>query len=430
MSAGRGSGRERDRDALFRRTMDRAGELAARRRRRQRLLVTAPAIVLVLALTAGVLAAVVVSSGTPTHHLGAAGRHLPTTVPSSTTPTSTTTAPSTTLPPPRSNANAIKGFDPVSFTAVSLDQWWVLGYVPAARPHLTIAQTVDGGSRFSLLGVPDGLAPNSNGTLEIRFADPNDGYLVGGSSLWATTDDGASWVAQAIAGSVTALEVADGKAFAIDCGSSSCSLFEEAVGSGGSGSWHVVLLPERLSSEAWLSVVGGRIVVTNGVSHTGGVWFVISTDGGATFTKRSTPCYRGLGGHVFAAAMSPSALWAACPTGMLATPFRSSDNGSSWSLATNRHQGTEFSNGLSIAPISASTALVWPHASSGGLALTTNGGQSFTSVLDRGAGATILWAGYSDSERAYAIFATGTYAGQLWISSDGGRTWSEVHFDR
>ncbi len=426
MSINGSSGRS-DRDALWRRTMERAGGLAAGRRRRQRLLVTAPVVVLVLALTAGVVAAVVATGGSAGRHLGAAGHgHSGTapssTIPSSTIPGSTSTVPGTTVPV--HHAGVVKGFDPMSFTAVSLDHWWALGEVPCRHSHCAaIVETVNGGGTFSMVPVPAGLAPKPNGATQIRFANSTDGYVID-SQLWATTDDGSHWVRQQLPGTVTAVETADGEAFAITCDTQQCALEEAAVGS---GAWHTVALPKQLPNVAFLSVVGSRVVVTSGAGQPPSVSYELSTDGGSTFSVGPTPCYPGLGGHVFAAVSAPSALWAACPTGMLATPFISTDNGSSWSGA-NHSQGTEFSNGLGIAPISASTALVWPFDNTGGLALTTNGGQSYTAVLDRGIGATTVWAGYSDPQRAYAIFATGVYSGELWMSSDGGQTWSQVHF--
>jgi photosystem II stability/assembly factor-like uncharacterized protein len=422
MSINGSSGRS-ERDALWRRTMERAGDLAAGRRRRQRLLVTAPVIVLVLALTGGVVAAVVATGGTGGRHLRAAGHRHSGAPPSSTISSSTSTIPGTTVP--MQKTGVVKGFDPMSFTAVSLDHWWVLGEVPCQNSHCpVIIETLDGGGTFSVVPAPTGLAPDPNGFIQIRFANSSDGYVVG-SQLWATTDGGSHWVRQQLPGSVTALETADGEAFAITCGTQQCALEEAPVGS---SAWHTVSLPQQLPNVAFLSVVGSRIVVTSGVGQNAPVSYQLSTDGGATFSVKSTPCYPGLSGHVFAAASAPSALWAACPTGMLATPFSSSDNGSNWRVANNSSHGTEFSNGLAIAPVSASTALVWPFDNSGGLALTTNGGQSYASVLDGGTGATTVWAGYSDPQRAYAILSTGVSSGELWMSSDGGNTWSQVHF--
>ncbi|HLI45092.1 MAG TPA: hypothetical protein VKU92_11580 [Acidimicrobiales bacterium] len=421
MRSNGGSVGRSERDVLLQRTIERAGELAAARRRRRRLLTTVPAAVLVVALSVGALAAAVVATGGHRSHPEAATGPRTTTEPGSRAARST----STTAPVPA--PGVIIGFDPVSFTAVSLEHWWVLGEVPCHGSHcLAIAETRDGGATFSTIPAPAGATPDRDGRFVLRFAGPTDGYLVG-SHLWSTTDDGAHWVRQHLSGSVTALEAADGKAFALSCGSAHCSLLEAAVGS---SSWRTVALPRQLPNVAFLSVVGTRVVVTSSDGPSRIAPFQLSTDGGTSFSVLSTPCYSGLGGHVVAAAESPSALWASCPSGMMAAPFHSGDNGSVWSPAESRARSVEFSNALGIAAVSADTALVWPFESSGALALTTDGGARYTRVLDAGAGATVVWAGYSDSERAYALLATGLYAGQLWISSDGGRSWSRVRFTR
>jgi photosystem II stability/assembly factor-like uncharacterized protein len=92
---------------------------------------------------------------------------------------------------------------------------------------------------------------------------------------------------------------------------------------------------------------------------------------------------------------------------------------------------SEFSNGLSFAAVSAQTALAWPYPPSGGLGLTTDGGETFRTVFQGPSGSTLFWAGYSDPSRAYLLVATNTspYNGQLWESNDGGVTWSQVNFN-
>jgi photosystem II stability/assembly factor-like uncharacterized protein len=425
MRSNGGSVGRSEREVLLRRTIERAGELAAARRRRHRLLTTVPAAVLVIALSVGALVVAVAATGDHRSHAPVASGRRTSTAPGSTVVGSTSTLPSTTVTP--GTAGVILGFDPISFTAVSLDHWWVLGEVPCHGSHcLTIAETRDGGATFSTIPVPAGATPDRDGRFVLRFAGSTDGYLVG-SHLWETTDDGAHWVRQQLSGSVAALEAADGKVFALSCGSTHCSLLEAAVGS---GSWRTVALPERLPNVAYLSVVGTRVIVTSSDGPSRIAPFQLSTNGGASFAVRSTPCYSDLDGHVVAAAESPSALWASCPSGMMAAPFRSSDNGSVWRPAESRARAVEFTNALGIAAVSAETALVWPFESSGGLALTTDGGARYARVLDAGPAATVVWAGYSDSQRAYAVLATGVDAGQLWMSSDGGRSWSRVRFAR
>jgi photosystem II stability/assembly factor-like uncharacterized protein len=154
---------------------------------------------------------------------------------------------------------------------------------------------------------------------------------------------------------------------------------------------------------------------------------LVSTDGGRTFAVEQSECTPELDGHVQPAITGGGVLWESCPTGMEAQGKQSDDYGETWhALATN----DEFSNGLSFAAVSASTALVWPVPPTGGLALTTDGGRTLRSVFQGSAGSDLLWVGYSDPSRAYLLIATNTapYGGQLWESNDGGATWAQVPF--
>lgn len=74
---------------------------------------------------------------------------------------------------------------------------------------------------------------------------------------------------------------------------------------------------------------------------------------------------------------------------------------------------------------------MWPGPPpSGGLALTTDGGETFHTVFQGPSGSDLFWAGYSDPSRAYLLIAMNMtpLAGQLWESNDGGATWGQVHF--
>jgi hypothetical protein len=91
----------------------------------------------------------------------------------------------------------------VSYTAVSADEFWLLGSVPCAPSVCTsIIRTTDGGGHFITVPAPpapvvDGTPGGAAGPLDtLRFADPSDGYaLAEGQSgnatdLWVTHDGG------------------------------------------------------------------------------------------------------------------------------------------------------------------------------------------------------------------------------------------------
>jgi hypothetical protein len=58
------------------------------------------------------------------------------------------------------------------------------------------------------------------------------------------------------------------------------------------------------------------------------------------------------------------------------------------------------------------------------MARTTNGGGSYSAVLSRSG--RVLWAGFSDPVRAYALVGTASGPTRLFESTDGGATWLQV----
>src|SRR5439155_2614731 len=88
------------------------------------------------------------------------------------------------------------GFNPVSFTAVSDSDYWLLGTIPCrAGSCYAILRTTDGGRSFTRipaprLGAARGVVPT------LRFADRLDGFAFvrgPGGAFYATHDGGAAW---------------------------------------------------------------------------------------------------------------------------------------------------------------------------------------------------------------------------------------------
>lgn len=423
------------RAALFGRTMNRASELRAAERRRHLAVRTLPTVALALGLSAAVVAVATTGGGhrhpATSHAAGTGTSTAPR--PHATTATSTTST-STTLPAP-----IISGFDPISFSAVSLAQWWVLGTAPCQSGRCSeVLATSDGGAHFSVHLLPGTLGQVSG----IAFGNSADGFVYG-PGLAVTTDGGATWTAESMPGEVSELQIAGGRADAlVRCSPSSAGcqgqiqLFQNALPGFmlntpfPGGSWRAVTLPEKLTFGASLSVQGTTVLVSNGpASSTGAqpVDFLLSTDGGSSFSVETSPCNPGLGGRGELAISDPAVIWAACPTGMMASPSLSTDAGATWSPV---RSSTEFSNGLDLAPVSATTALAWPAGGQSGVALTTDGGTSFQTVLTGKTGSFVTFAGYSDPSRAYVIFSKGTgeKTGLMYESNDGGHTWTQVSF--
>src|SRR5256886_199014 len=86
------------------------------------------------------------------------------------------------------------GFQPLSFTAVSERDFWLLGTVPCGhRSCSAIVRTTDGGSSFAAIDAP--AVQTSGNTPELRFADRRNGFLFmrWGGLFFATHNGGSSW---------------------------------------------------------------------------------------------------------------------------------------------------------------------------------------------------------------------------------------------
>jgi photosystem II stability/assembly factor-like uncharacterized protein len=340
---------------------------------------------------------------------------------SATTVTSTTTSPPTTVParvvgPP--GGPIPTGFQATSFTAVSLDAWWMLGTAQCLTGSGTcgaILRTTDGGSVFA--GIPSPLVRASD-VSQLRFASPLDGYAFG-PELWQTADGGATWLNVSISGQVTELETADGEAYALvtGAGSANSTSNELLTAPVGSQQWRQVPTPTPLGYGAQFALSGPNLYVLGG---NGDLVLLYSTDQGAQFNQRVNPCTAGLGGSVTAAADGTPTLWAACPTGMMAEAMLSTNGGVTWRVAT---ATGPFPNSLKLAAASSSVALASPapETLSGALVRTTNRGSTYAVVLSGSSPSTVSWVGFSDPSRAYALLA-----GSLFESSDGGATWRSV----
>ncbi len=368
-----------------------------------------------------------------------------------TTSTSAPGAAATTLPPTTvpavttvpAGGKVPSGFDPVSFTAVSPGDYWLLGDAPCTNPVCTsIVRPTDGGSHF--VGIPAPTSPllegtgASTGINTLRFADDLDGYAFAtgpGGQFWDTHDGGGQWQRPAFltGHELLGFGTGDGYAFALvgSCQSGSCSA--------------VALERSPVSSEQWsaltVPVPAGTDQVAAMTVHGSDLWFslttsasqadqlmVASTDGGAHFATSPSPCFAGLGGSIEAS--SADVLWAMCPTGMMAEAFRSTDGGSRWEALS----AGELENSALLSPASDTTAVIQP-AEQGELLRTDDGGVTWQPVASAGAsGSWWSWIGFTDAGTGSGLeqsdapanwpWPNGPYPEQLWRTGDGGSTWS------
>jgi hypothetical protein len=357
-----------------------------------------------------------------------------TTLPTTTVPAATTVPAGGTVP---------SGFDPVSFTAVSPSDYWLLGDAPCPNPVCTsIVRTTDGGSHF--VGIPAPASPllegtgSSTGINTLRFADNSDGYAFAtgaGGEFWDTHDGGGQWQQP---GFLTGRELlgfgtGDGYAFALvgSCQNGSCSTVYLERSPVTSDQWSAITVPVPAGTDqvASMTVNGSDLwfSLTTSASQADQL-LVAGTGGGAHFDTYQSPCFAGLGGSIEAS--SADVLWAMCPTGMMAEAFRSTDGGSQWkALSTG-----ELENSALLAPASDTTAVIQP-AEQGELLRTDDGGATWQPVASAGAGGSWWsWIGFTDASTGSGLeqsdapanwpWPNGPYPEQLWRTADGGSTWS------
>jgi photosystem II stability/assembly factor-like uncharacterized protein len=314
------------------------------------------------------------------------------------------------------------GFEPVSFTAVSERDFWLLGTVPCHGSRCTaIVRTKDGGRSFAAVHAP--ALPTSGNTPELRFADRLDGFafIPWRGVFYATHDGGASWRRLAL-GRVLGFATGAGNVYVVTSRRLEYSrVFANA--------WHSRPLPFTSDGSAiGLAAHGANLWLlgtrpSNGPSANDEL--ARSSDAGRTFITGAGPCVPGLGGEL--APTSPHVVWAVCPTGMSAGAWRSTDGGISFA----RLRTPPLVNSAQLAPASASTAVLARGVGSR-LLRTSDGGKTWNAPKAPRRTTDIMWVGFTDARVGAALVQTGydakakTEITELWRTTDGGATWSKI----
>lgn len=341
----------------------------------------------------------------------------------------TTTAPTTTT---TSLARPVPaGFAPGELSATSANDVWLLGEAHCATGTCAaLVHSTDGGAHFSGATAPAARA----GTLDsIRFASVDDGYVYDGHAfgksapLWETSDGGAHWH-PAPFGDLLAFGLGAGRALVVTatCASGNCHDLELRTAPLGTDTWTATSIASGpIDALVAMTVHGASIWLS--VSDTSGTQpnqaLLYSSNGGKTFAAEKSPCVTGLGGSL--AASSATVVWATCPTGMLATAYRTDDAGATWPTLD---VGRELANSSRLVPASDTTAVL-ATGDQAQLLRTTDGGTSFSVVQPVTAG---YWnhIEFADATHGYALRIAG--AGQsvpkLYASDDGAATWHAVPF--
>ncbi len=340
-------------------------------------------------------------------------------------PTSTPTVASTNTVAPTQPVvvgPAVHGFVPTDVTAISANQWWVLGYdgpTCTSAACTRIVHTNDGGHTFASIPTPP-VAPASGSeqAVRLRFADGANGWLVSASGVvWVTHSGGAQWTADSNAYTVTALEASAGAVYAVECkgtGGQTCIVERSATAQ---DSWSILGASGGHGQLSRLSVNGTHLWVAIASPAGGPGWILSSSDSGQNFTMQ-TACPSALGfANLYAT--SSSVLWATCATGTEASAYHSVDGGQQF---TQLAAPLMLANFASIAGVSSTTAVIGAQA----LFRTTDGGHTFATVENNQSQWTIV--GFTTSVNGFAFALNGSGHSQLWRSNDAGAHWYAVQF--
>lgn len=323
-------------------------------------------------------------------------------------------------------------FSPMSFTAVSEDEFWLLGTYPCSSRGrcFTILHTSDGGKSFSRLDAPQlplsGIVPN------LRFADSRDGYAYvqgAGGVLYSTHNGGVSWERLSI-GTVLSFATGGGNVYLVTghCTTQGCSTYRFQRSPVSIDQWTTAEPPIDLgASIVNLSAHGSNVWLLGTVGSEGRMQhdtLARSADGGRTWSTGPGPCFPDLGGNL--EPTSSDVVWAICPTGMMAGAWRSTDGGVTFNPLKTRG----LVNSADLAPASDTVAVLAANGAAAPLLRTTDGGASWSVV--RGTRKAAFWpfVGFTDTSVGAAIVALpDAKTNLLWRTSDGGKTWFDVPFE-
>jgi hypothetical protein len=378
---------------------------------------------------------------------------------------------------PRSGlANA--RFDPRSVTFVSPNAGWVLGTVPCAPAGACVAleETTDAGRAWfarplpatlvaaadrKVGGVPADLYGSVSVGLNVRFADPRDGWIYGGlavptrppssvaaaieATLWSTHDGGLTWHQQPLRGlgsqdSIFDLEAAAGTAYLME---------SNAAGGVSVKSSPVAQDRWRASNAVRLgSPAGGAQQTGSFILQDSSGWLVEGNDRGTTGSARLThgrwvswtpPCASV--GHSFAipAASTANNLAAVCVMGGFAYPLSKSAPpgatlGSSW-LYFSTDAGRTFDAGPELRPHAFTFfgVLATPSPRTILLGHGVGSAQELVASFDRGLHWTDvyrgppLFLGFTTPSQGVAIIGSSNSTTMI-MSFDGGHHWKRVTF--
>jgi hypothetical protein len=363
-------------------------------------------------------------------------------------------------------------FAPSSVTWDSLSTGWVLG--PAgtaghcgARQDSTICTSIgvthDGGKTWS--GLP---APTTESVTSLRFLNATYGWAFG-SELWATDDGGEHWHQVDTGGlSVPQLETVNGRAYALfaDCRDidgnpdASCTSYSLKTATAGSDDWTPVggVAGDLTGGSADFTQAAGQqdaaiLELAGATSTQPATGYLVAPDGtlyagpmdGTAWHKVTTlPCPpgpgNGGGGKPQALQLTPdgssssgaSRLAMVCDqvTAGTTSVYRSNDNGATWTEQTDVASMPTTSVPQSLAALPDGTLILAAIPGGGGLSggiylLPPGATQWQPAKLSDPSGKTFgfTYVGMTSATQGVALGGDPSLDA-IWMTTDGGRTWT------
>ena len=394
----------------------------------------------------------------PTHSLPATSvQPVPTTVLTPVPPASLVPSAPTTVVP--AQVAVPTGFRPMSVTFVSPQVGWSFGFVycPSDVYCPVLAHTGDAGLTWSSVNPPPISGPHVGGawvqpTFAVRFADAEDGWVYTqgngypSAQLWATHDGGASWklVPLPVAGATIGdLEAAGGYGHIVVYGPCQTGT------SGCQGQTVEQILTSPVQSDDWKATglepaPGAASALQPQITLWGDYGWLVNDNRTVVSGARLQPGPAGwvawqpacsnANGPGYVAAASATDISALCAEGIWGRPDPGTSAGHNW-LFHSSDGGMSFTSigvvpgsnpqSFTVAPGHDQTIVVADGQL--GLEASFDGGLTWGNVASGStSGQSYSYVGFTTAAQGVAIRNGPTT--ELFMTRDGGHTWSAVHF--
>ena len=295
----------------------------------------------------------------------------------------------------------------------------------AGKCHYSVASTADAGLNWSKpLQVGPSFNPTDGGALRsIRFINPSDGFVYGGTAAFATHDGGRTWGAVGVKATFFAQHAITGRGnnawlLTYPCVKGTLCNYEVRSSVDGGRTWSSPSsLPSGFSPLDVIPVGDNGLLVSSVPLGD----MELTLDGGATWNLIRTQCDVGTP-RAMVASVDGNELWELCTSSQKFVPqkfFVSNDGGRSWSL----HATSQLPPEQSLAPFStilvstkAGTAITASNLST--ISITHDGGATWTKVGPDGVAFQSI--GFANATEGWAVDSTKS----IWSTSDGGEHWT------